>query len=55
VKRAGLQMKVDIAQYLLPDSVPETDILEPNKSMTRYHNPTLLFALASFYDKAAAN
>jgi len=47
-------MEVDIAQNLLPDSVTEADILETNKSMTRYHNPTLLFALAPFNDKARA-
>jgi hypothetical protein len=38
VKRSGLQMEVDIAQNLLPDSITESDILESNKSMTRYHN-----------------
>jgi len=32
-------MEVDIAQNLLPDSIAEADILETNKSMTRYHNP----------------
>ena len=47
-------MKVDIAQNLLPDPVTEADILETNKSMTRYHNPTLLFVLARSYDKARA-
>ncbi len=38
-------MEVDIAQNLLPDSIAEPDILKSNKSMTRYHNSTLLFAL----------
>ena len=47
-------MEVDITQNLLPDPVTETDILETNKSMTRYHNPTLLLALARSYDKAHA-
>ena len=47
-------MEVDIAQYLLPDSVPEADILESNKSMTRYHNLTLLFATDRSYDEARA-
>jgi len=55
MKRSGQQMEVDIAQNLLPNSVTEADILETNKSMTRYHNnPTLLFALVPFYDKAGA-
>jgi len=45
-------MKVDIAQNFLPDSITKPDILKSNKSMTRNHYPTLLFALASFYDKA---
>jgi hypothetical protein len=54
MKRSGQQMEVDIAQNLLPDSVTEADILETNKSMTRYHNPTLLFVLARSYDKAGA-
>ena len=51
MKRSGQQMEVDIAQNLLPHSVAEADILETNKSMTRYHNPTLLFALDPCYDK----
>ena len=38
-------MEIDIAQHLLPDSVAEADILEANKSMTRYHyaNPAVRF------------
>ena len=47
-------MEVDIAQNLLPDPVTEADIFETNKRMTRYQNPTLLFVLARFYDKARA-
>ena len=38
VERTRLQMEVDIAQNLLPDSISESDILELYKSVTRYHN-----------------
>ena len=54
MKRSGQEMEVDIAQNLLPDSVTEADIFETNKSMTRYQNLTLLFAIDRSYDEARA-
>ena len=54
VKGAGLQMEIDVAQNFLPDSIPETDAFEINKSMTSIPRPQIpLFALALIYDKRA--
>jgi hypothetical protein len=38
VKRAGMQVKIYVAQDFLASPVTETDILESNKSMTGIHN-----------------
>jgi hypothetical protein len=54
MKRSGLQMEVDIAQNLLPDSITETDILESNKSMTRYHNSNPAVRPDPFYAEESA-